>query len=643
VYDLRKSHVDAFCKCIASFDWSVISDFSVVHESVDYFYDKFEEALSSIPISFVKLGPKTKPWITPVLLDLINKRWQAFRANNMSLYRHFKAKVIKELKKSKKIWSDKVSKNAKGVWSIVNDIRNKNEHNSASKIASLYPSVEIATESLNRIFSSFFVKSLSVPLYHTVPHVPLNLCDQNFVLVLLNTLRTDKACGSDSVSPRLLKAVAPFISLPICHIFNTAFVTSTLPSLWKLADVCPVPKCMPVDKNQLRPISLLPVLAKLYEKCILKRYRKPLLQCYDELQFSYRPFSSTVCALLTIHDSAIRLLDNCEVTGVYIITFDMSHAFDTVPHHLLLSCLSSFDLPEHDLFVNCINDYLTDRKQRVRLLNTVSSVAHVTSGVPQGSVLGPYLFAVFMSTYKPFYENTHVTKYADDVTLVVPVYKTSSDDLSRVTTEIDLFHSWCRENGMSVNVQKSKCMNVYFGNNVLPILPNLQHVTTLKILGVIFNQKLTWSDHITYICRKASCRLYVLRILKSLFSHDQLVNVFYATIRSLLDYACPIFLNPGVAFDRKVKSICRRAFRIIHGRECTTCELCDLMNVQSRRQQLSLRLFTEALNNKEHSLHSIIPRRSDRSSSSRLILPYVRCQRRLNSFVIACAVLFNSL
>ena len=106
VYDLRKSHVDVFCKRIASFDWSVISGLSSVQQSVDYFYEKFEEALSSVPVNFVKLGPRTKPWITPVLLDLINKRWQAFRVNNIPLYKHYKAKVVKELKKSKKIWSE---------------------------------------------------------------------------------------------------------------------------------------------------------------------------------------------------------------------------------------------------------------------------------------------------------------------------------------------------------------------------------------------------------------------------------------------------------------------------------------------------------------------------------------------------------
>ena len=185
-------------------------------------------------------------------------------------------------------------------------------------------------------------------------------------------------------------------------------------------------------------------------------------------------------------------------------------------------------------------------------------------------------------------------------------------------------------------------MNVYFGKNPLPIVSTLENVKVLKILGVFFNDRgLTWSEHLAFICKKASRRLYVLRILKPLFSHDQLVKVFYALIRSLFEYACPLFLNPGVSFDMKLKSLCKRVFVIIHGRDCTTCNSCDLLNIQYRRELLSMRLFKDALNNTLHSLHPILPRRSDRPPG-RLLIPYARCQRRAKTFVPSCAILYNS-
>ena len=195
----------------------------------------------------------------------------------------------------------------------------------------------------------------------------------------------------------------------------------------------------------------------------------------------------------------------------------------------------------------------------------------VTSGVPQGSILGPILFSIYLSSYQCISSSVHAVKYADDVSLIVPVYKDNFDDSSLVDDEIKNFEKWCKDHEMIINLSKTKVLTINFGCTPLPSIPHFENVSVLKVLGLYFNEKLTWSDHLDFLVKKVSQRLYVLRILKSLLTHDQLVSVFYAIIQSLLDYASPVFLNPGVNFDSQILSLCKRAFRIIHGQDCHFC------------------------------------------------------------------------
>ena len=311
---------------------------------------------------------------------------------------------------------------SKGVSSVVNNIRGKSDNSTVNQITNLFSDINVAANSINASFSDFFVKSSSFP------PIPMNyevdkICDVNSVFCLLSNLKTNKSCGSDGIMPIFLKTSASALALPLSHIFNLSFIHGCVPELWKIADVCPVPKTKPINLLKLRPISLLPIVSKILEKSILKLYRVPLIKCYDNNQFAYRCKSSTVSALIAIHDTILKLLDNVSVNAVRVITFDMSRAFDRIPHHLLLSCLSQCDLPKRAAFVNWLNSYLCGRLQRVRLSNVRSSCVPVTSGVPQGSILGPILFSVYLSSYDCISPNVQVVKYADDVSLIVPVFK----------------------------------------------------------------------------------------------------------------------------------------------------------------------------------------------------------------------------
>lgn len=543
-----------------------------------------------------------------------------------------------EIVKSKKIWSQRMCNSPKGIWSVVNDIRGKSDNNYVNEIVSLFSNCSTAAESINCSFSNHFVESKTFPIL-PVNKCVRNVCDENTVFELLRALKTDKASGSDGILPILLKESAEVLSSPLCNLINFSFERGVVPSVWKIADVCPLPKTKPVDKDHLRPISLLPVMSKICEKAVLKMYGEYLYQSYDNFQYAYRPHSSAVCALASIHEKLLQSLDDLNVRAVRLISFDMSRAFDRVPFHILLTCISRLNLPECHSFVNWLRSYLYERQQRVKLGNTKSPLLPVTSGVPQGSVLGPVLFSIYLSSYKPCSCSVHVVKYADDVSLIVPIYKNEIDDVILAKEEIENFKSWCEQHCMSINFSKSKVMNVNFGRIPVTPIPFLENVSALRILGLWFNDKLTWTNHFCYILKKLSQRLYVLRILKSLLTHDELVLVFSSIIQSVLDYGAVVFMNCGVCLNAKLLSVCKRAFRIIHGFDVKQCNKCNILDIENRRMSLALKFFRVVLFSDKHVLHDLLPSFSCRSK--RLILPHCRTSRRAKSFLFLCSQMYN--
>ena len=640
VLDLRKSHMTAFRNSLLRADWSPLYSSKDPETSTAHLYNILSQAMSKIPVSYVKFKNSTKPWITPVLLDLINKRWFAYRNKNFQLYRHYRDKVKEEIIKSKKIWSANMCRTYKGVWSVVNDTRGTKSKTSVDQIVSLFSSPLEAAESVNAVFMKSFVTSHSYTRSSIETDSVPDICDKDAVFSLLSSLKTNKSPGSDGIYPTLLKASADVISKPLSYIFNLSFSRGIVPAVWKLADICPIPKVTPVVRDKFRPISLLPVMAKLLEEVVLRQYRAEFVGFYDSAQFAYRPLSSTVCALVHFHDDILKYLEDPEVVALRVLCFDMTHAFDCVPHDLLLKRISQLPFTHVEALVNWLHSYLYGRRQQVKLGCTRSSIVNVTSGVPQGSLLGPYLFALYMSTYTPVNPNVRVMKYADDISLLIPVYRNNPNDTHQPLSEVSMFQSWCDKYHMLINHEKTKVMHVNFSKVPVQCLQDYETVTHVKILGLIFNCKLTWSNHFDYIIACISKRLYVLRILKCVLTHDQLVIVYNSIVRSLFDYASPVFLNPGSLQESRLNQVCKRAFKIIHGFDSHNCERCDFFNIHERRQYLALRLFRNALANPDHVLHSILPRISHRSK--RLILPHVTTSRRLNGFVFSCATMHNS-
>jgi len=302
---------------------------------------------------------------------------------------------------------------------------------------------------LNSFFSSCY--NLSHSEYHHNLQPPHEcpeelLCNEEEVYQLLSSLDVTKANGPDGISARMLKHTAASITPSITKLFNLSLCTGHVPSEWKQSLVVPIPKSnnnkdLP---NNYRPISLLSVLSKLLERHVHKLLADHLSTHHplSNSQWGFSEGKSTVTALLTTtHEWFQSLEEGKEICAVF---FDFKKAFDSVPHRPLVTKLQQMGVPDHVLL--WIASYLTCRSQRVVVNGATSQSMPVLSGVPQGSVLGPLLFLIYIDgiTSIPISSGTQTVLYADDLLLFRRISR--QEDFTTLQRDIMAIEQWVLDN-----------------------------------------------------------------------------------------------------------------------------------------------------------------------------------------------------
>ena len=379
----------------------------------------------------------------------------------------------------------------------------------------------------------------------------------------LINLKCDKACGPDLLPSRLLKLGAEFIAPSLAQLFQESLSTGKLPLDWTSANIVPVHK--KGDKHltsNYRPISLTSVIIKIMERIIHRQVVTILEQhnLINDCQFGFRHKHSTVSLLLEAVNDWANTLENRN--SAHCVFLDLAKAFDSVSHPRLLIKLEALGITG-DL-LNWFKAFLSDRRQRVVVNGQFSSWLPVTSGVPQGSVLGPLLFLLYINDISTVVSYSKVKLFADDVT----VYKEISCPNDATLLQLDLSNiaQWAQKWLLRLN--PLKCDSIVISNKRSPPLPAyhldssvISHHPVVRYLGVLVDCKLNWNEHCRYVSAKATRSLNFLR--HCLYNASSLIksSVYKCVVRPTLEYACPVWHPYTTKNINTLESVQHRAAR----------------------------------------------------------------------------------
>jgi hypothetical protein len=473
----------------------------------------------------------------------------------------------------------------------------------------------------------------------------------------INGLKNKKSMGLDNLSSSLLKLSLPYLVESITFIYNLCISSGVFPDAWKTAKVVPLPKTSDTtDVNNFRPISILSILSKPLEKHVHKHMAAYLedRRLFFEFQSGFRKNHSCNTALTRMCDTWLSAINRSEITGVVFL--DFKKAFDLVDHSILLDKLKLYTKSEATVLF--LKSFLSDRSQRVVLNATFSFQEFVPCGVPQGSILGPLLFCMFINDLPLSLKDGRVAcdLFADDGSL-----HTSSSNTATLETslqhELDNVTQWCNSNKMVINPKKTKSMLIASRqkHQRAPLSLNLslgpdliEQVDSHKVLGITIDDEMRWHVQVNNVCKTVSRNIYLLCKLKHYLITDALKSFFYAHCLSHINYASNVWCSAGEVHIKKLNSFHRRAAKIIAPNPfLSTDEKLQSANILPLSKQFDFNTAVMVFKIR----HGLAPAYLERlliNSNSRFtegnyLLPKTRIDLYKSSFAFAGAKVWNSL
>ena len=565
--DMSDCNLSKLKQSLGNADWSCLYnelDANVCYDKFECIFDKVYK--KCIPVRKGNQKDRDKPWMSVGMINSVKRKNKLYHmylkhpnATTEARYKAYKNKLNHVLRVSKRRYiNDQLNSyigDMKNTWRVLNTIiDNKNR---VSRLPERFNCGDVTLDDPLKIanhFNEYFVnmgpnmaKSMSKtnidPLLYVEEQTSkftLESISERELSIVMNGLK-DTSPGYDGFKAKAVIYTKNELLRPLCHIINRSLEQGLFPTRLKHAIVTPIHKDgeRTVVKNY-RPISVLSVFSKLYERVMYNQ----LLSYLDvnnllyKHQYGFRSGHSTDQALIHMTDNIRNALDKNEhFIGVFM---DLAKAFDSLNHHILLGKLQRYGLEQHGNAYKWLSSYLHDRYQQVKFNGVLSNKSRVKCGVPQGSQLGPLLFLLFINDLCKSSDILTFILFADDTNAFIKG-KDITNTINVLNAELVKVAIWFHANQLSLNIKKTKYM--IFSNkqsmsnhsvNIRGV--ELECVPSIKFLGVMVDNKLSWKEHIMYIRNKLSKSIAILYKVNRVLSTNCKLQLYKSFIQPHLIY-----------------------------------------------------------------------------------------------------------
>lgn len=675
--------IDKLKKILSKINWENLYMKETSELATQYFVNilnhEIENCTSKIKIN--SKNKKRKDWITQGLVKSINKKNELKKEltknpDNSELeqkYKSYRNKLNNLIKITKssfyKKQIDQNQNNSKNLWNVINQATNNNfsQNKEISSIRGKNGNITDNNTEISNEFNTYFTqigktlaskitkgnsnKTVSRHTYHKTMFIFPT--DVNEVLREIVSLKNKKSSGFDGFSAEMLKTVQNEIAHPLTFIINKIFETGECPSHFKISVVKPIfKKGDETDIGNYRPISLISNLSKIFEKILKSRITDYLNKnsILSKYQFGFKEGQSTQDAINMLTHNIYKSLDNR--TKSLCIFVDIQKAFDSVSHSLLLEKLTKIGIRGtcHKL----MKTYLSGRKQCVEVNNTTSSYEDITCGVPQGTVLGPVLFNIYINDLFDIETKGTIIAFADD-TAIYYKDKSWADLKQKVEKDMKQILNWYSENLLTINKDKTVYLNF---SSYCNTLPDFQHLkvkvndqeciikSTEKVtyLGVVIDRHLRWDRHIETLKRKLRYVLCKIKQIKEFLDWKQLKIVYHALVESHLSYGIIAWGAADKTYIKDIGILQRRILKTMTNRMSSHSSdaLYKELNILDIRQLFYLKVAIKAHSERIY-LMPIDHDHSTRYKEKSVVVPLKATTKGQHSYDYLAPKIYNSI